>query len=230
MTAVTVRATIITMSVGSEDVFFTTKGTLAPFPLENGGCQFVLCNPNSKEKQETRVFIDTLRLLANYLGQAKEAVRTYKANKEKQSNKGTGEAEETAGGSEDAESTRDGGESERVDLFTRPLTEYTIKGLKMKTKIESFGWQDNAYIFLKRYWYLEDEQKWLPCKGGFQFTVNDNAHEMLAFAQRYQDKFGAKKEAENTSAQVLVQLVKKEEEEEEDSEDGATAAKKQRLQ
>ena len=170
------------MSVGQEDVFFTAKGKLFPVPLPGGGCQFVFYNPNSKEKQETRVFMDTIKLLANYLGQAQEAVRAFERNKEKLSD--NAEVSE--------EGAPEGGGGNRFVLYSRLLNEYTIRGLKMKTELQSLVYEDRGYIFLKRYWYLQEsnlEDRWLPCKGGFQFTVNDSAQDMLAFAQGYEDRY-----------------------------------------
>ena len=165
-----------------EDVFFTTKGKLFPVPLPGGGCQFVFYNPNSKEKQETRVFMDTIKLLANYLGQAQEAVRAFETNRDKLSETGRSEVSE--------EGAPEGGASDRIVLYKRLLNEYTIRGLKMKTELQSSVYEDRGYIFLKRYWYLQEpEDQWLPCKGGFQFTVNDSAHDMLAFAQKFVDRY-----------------------------------------
>lgn len=221
---------------GQGDVFFTSKGKLYPLPLERGGCQFVLYNPNSREKQETRVFIDTLRLLANFLGPAQDAVRAYNSSREKLLLPGCGNAE---GGDCSSASSRGDegatGDSERVVLYRRPLTEYSSRGLRMKTELQASVWEERPYIFLKRYWYLEEpgvESKWLPCKGGFQFTLSDSAHDMLAFAQKYEDKFRATREGQPVRLVVRVTVKEEEQanEEEEEEPEPSPAPKRQRRQ
>jgi hypothetical protein len=172
------------MSAAPEDVFFTSKGKLFPVPLSKGNCQFVFYNPNAREKQETRVFLDTIKMLANYLGQAQEAVRAFERNKDKLKDTNRSEVSE--------EGAPEGGGGDRIVLYNRLLNEYTVQGLKMKTELQSSVYEDRGYIFLKRYWYLQEsnlEDRWLPCKGGFQFTVNDSAHDMLAFAERWVDRY-----------------------------------------
>ena len=71
------------MTASGENIFYTGRGYVAPVGQEKGGCQFVFYNPNSKEKHETRVYIDTIRLLANFLGKAQKVVQGYYQNKEK---------------------------------------------------------------------------------------------------------------------------------------------------
>ena len=221
---------------GQGDVFFTSKGKLYPLPLEKGGCQFVLYNPNSREKQETRVFIDTLRLLANCLGPAQDAVRAYSSSKEKlllPPGSVSGEVGDCPSSCSRGEEGATG-DSERVVLYRRPLTEYSSRGLRMKTELQASVWEERPYIFLKRYWYLEDpgvESKWLPCKGGFQFTLSDNAHDMLAFAQKYEDKFRANRAGQPVKLIVQVTVKNEEEEEEEEEEkELPPAPKRQRRQ
>lgn len=181
----------------ADPVFYTGKGTLFPLPFPGKECQFVFHNPNSKEKQETRVYIDTVRLIANYLGHAQAAVRAFETSKEKLSDDAASRSEvsEEGGGEAAAASPSESGGAavgDRVVLYSRPLSEYTVRGIKMKTELQASVYEDRGYIFLKRYWYLQEpsvEDKWLPCKGGFQFTLSDNAHDMLAFARECVDRY-----------------------------------------
>ena len=109
-------------------------------------------------------------------------MRAFETNRDKLSETGRSEVSE--------EGAPEGGASDRIVLYKRLLNEYTIRGLKMKTELQSSVYEDRGYIFLKRYWYLQEpEDQWLPCKGGFQFTVNDSAHDMLAFAQKFVDRY-----------------------------------------
>lgn len=47
-------------------------------------------------------------------------------------------------------------------------------------------YKERPYIWLKRMWLEEKEQPahWLPCKGGFRFSVSDDGHEMHRFAKK----------------------------------------------
>ena len=181
-----------------EPVFYTGKGSLFPFPFPGKDCQFVFHNPNSKEKQETRVYLDTVRLIANYLRNAQAAVRAFETKVEKLSDDVATRAEklsdDVASRSEVSEeaAAESGGAGDRIVLYSRLLNEYTVNSIKMKTVLQASVYEDRGYIFLKRYWYLQEPgvaDKWLPCKGGFQFTLSDNAHDMLAFARECVDRY-----------------------------------------
>lgn len=192
------------MSTGLEDIFYTAKGKLAALPLSDGGCQFLFCSSNGSDKPETRVYIDTIRFLANYLPAAKEAVRAYNESKEKVSSfTGIGRVSELPKGG-DSDAAQD---EERIVLYRRLLGEYTNKGMKMKTELVASVYDEKGYIFLKRYWYLQEpdaESRWLPCKGGFQFGLNDNAHDMLEFAQNCEKRYPRKRVARSIGEELAA--------------------------
>ena len=183
-------------------VFFTEMGEIIASPTVNGGCQFTLLNPNASEKAETVVYINTLRMVANYLKHAQQAVQQYWAMKEEE-----GERAKTMS-TEPCNSGTEAAEGERVVLFNRDLTQFVANGLKMKAALEASVYMGKPYIFFKRYFYLKDdpnvEDRWQACKGCFQFTVNDNSMDMMDFATENERLYSRKKASraveQNTAA------------------------------
>ena len=103
-------------------------------------------------------------------------------------------------------------------MYQRVLNEYTSKGIKMKTELQSSVYKDRGYIFLKRYWYLQEpatEACWIPCKGGFQFTLTDNARDILEFAQECEEKFGGRRVT--TGSENLVETTASSQDETDDN-------------
>ena len=172
---------------GKEEVFFLEKGDLKAVPSERGNCQFVFNNPSS-EKPDTALYMSALRVLANSLTNAQSAVRSYnveQAELEKRKKDGLSVI--------DPNTVLETTHEEEKELYRKTISEFTSNGIHMRADLRASVYNKRGYIFYKRYWFTTETEtemaKWVPCKGGFQFTLNDSVKDMMDFAREQDAKY-----------------------------------------
>jgi hypothetical protein len=162
-----------------DPTFYTNYGEIRCETVK-GKKRFVFYNPTIPESNEMVAFVKTFVGIANYLPEAQQIAANYllqmkAAADSPQSPQGEAALPET--------------EQNEEPLFSKILYVFGNKPpLRVMLTVSPF--KERPYIWLKRMWFQEcDEEKqqpasWIPCKGGFRFSVSDDGHEMHCFAKK----------------------------------------------
>jgi hypothetical protein len=189
--------------------FFTDYGEIR-CKTAKGRKHFVFVNPNLAENNEMTTSMKTFIGLANYLPKAQEVATNFLLQKNPpleaeaenhgadvehlpEQNKG-GEAVaqsplEQNKGREDVAQLPPETEENEDALFSKVL--FVLgKNPPIRVMLMVSPLKEKPYIWLKRMWFHEYDEatkqpaSWLPCKGGYRFSVNDDGHEMHRFAKK----------------------------------------------
>ena len=82
------------------------------------------------------------------------------------------------------------GEKLAVDqdnIYYDVLSFYTAQTLQMKNTLSVCSYNGYVNVWIKRFFLAKDTGKWQACKGGFQFTMNDNETCIMDFLGRYME-------------------------------------------
>ena len=183
---------------GKEDckdpTFYTDYGEIRCETVK-GKKRFVFYNPNLAESNEMVAFMKTFVGVANYLPEAQQVATQYLLGRKPADaeavgfEKGGGASGEGAAGdspqSPPGEAAPSEAEQNEDALFSKILYVFG-KEPAIRVMLTVSPYKERPYIWLKRMWLEEKEQPahWLPCKGGFRFSVSDDGHEMHRFAKK----------------------------------------------
>jgi hypothetical protein len=189
---------------GKEDcrdpTFYTDYGEIRCKTVK-GKKRFVFYNPTLPESNKMVAFMKTFVGIANYLPEAQQVAAKYLLERKPAAadaadfEKGGGASGEGAAAA--AAATADSPQSPSEEaapseaeqnedaLFSKILYVFGNKPpIRVMLTVSPF--KERPYIWLKRMWLEEKEQPsyWIPCKGGFRFSVSDDGHEMHRFAKK----------------------------------------------
>jgi len=179
---------------GKEDckdpTFYTDYGEIRCQTV-GGKKRFVFYNPDLAESNEMVAFVKTFVGVANYLPEAQQVAAQYLlriADAEAVDfEKGGGASGEGEGGESPPPGEAAPSEAEQNEdaLFSKVLYVFG-KEPPIRVMLTVSPYKERPYIWLKRMWLEEKEQpaRWLPCKGGFRFSVSDDGQEMHRFAKK----------------------------------------------
>ncbi len=183
---------------GKEDckdpTFYTDYGEIRCETVK-GKNRFVFYNPNLAESNEMVAFMKTFVGVANYLPEAQQVAAQYLLGRKPADaeavdfEKGGGASGEGEAGdspqSPPGEAAPWEAEQNEDALFSKILYVFG-KEPPIRVMLTVSPYKERPYIWLKGMWLEEKEQPapWLPCKGGFGFSVSDDGHEMHRFAKK----------------------------------------------
>ena len=117
-------------------------------------------SPNRSEARDLFLFGDAAKNLSGFLPKAFEVARSLP------------------------------GEKLAVDqdnIYYDVLSFYTAQTLQMKNTLSVCSFNGYVNIWIRRFFLAKDTGKWQACKGGFQFTMNDNETCVMNFLERYME-------------------------------------------
>ena len=172
-------------------IFFTEHGEVHCLEDHQKRKKFVFLNPKSdKDHQETVAFLKTFTGLANYLG---EAQRIAGENDVEQATRKDREETMLPPPAKkrrllEEKTAMVAAILDENAIYTRELYEYG-KETPIKVALIVNVFEENPYIWLKRFWYnpvdaQTGEPKWTPCFGAYRFSLHDNPHELHRFAKK----------------------------------------------
>ena len=75
-------------------------------------------------------------------------------------------------------------------IYYRELTEYGEQ-IKMKLTLSAHVYKNKTNIWLKPMWKNPEDEVWRPTLRGFQFSIYDDPHEIMQFADRHYSAWAA---------------------------------------
>ena len=172
---------------------FTDYGSInfytSPYP------HFLFVNPKA-QKKEIKCYLATLKLLGNNLATAQALSKKFIAQRDAEEARGniqtSEEFEQWLHGFKEKLSKEEGmrfNHEDKDNLLWKELTHpYGGDELKLKLVLMVNVYQKRTHIWLKPLWQdLKDPAKpWRPTVRGFQFTLNDNASDLVIWANTQQ--------------------------------------------
>ena len=151
-------ATTTTSEDDSSRTISLNRGTITF--TTNPTPRLVFTSPNRSEHRDMVLFGDAAKNLSSFLPNAFEVARSLP------------------------------GEKLAVDkdnIYYQDLSFYTAQTLQMKNTLSVGSYNGYVNIWIRRFFLAKDTGKWQACKGGFQFTMNDNETCVMNFLERYME-------------------------------------------
>ena len=151
-------ATTTTSEDDSSRTISLNRGTITF--TTNPTPRLVFTSPNRSEARDLFLFGDAAKNLSCFLPKAFEVARSLP------------------------------GEKLAVDqdnIYYDVLSFYTAQTLQMKNTLSVCSFNGYVNIWIRRFFLAKDTGKWQACKGGFQFTMNDNETCVMNFLERYME-------------------------------------------
>ena len=146
--------------------------------------KIVFHNPRAK-KTDIACYPSTLRHLVNSLLVAQDLCKKFNEVRESYPN-----VDEALVHFKNQVAPFEPAASDQSLIYYKELTEYGDQ-IKMKLTLSAHVYKNKTNIWLKPMWKNPEDEVWRPTLRGFQFSIYDDPHEIMQFADRHYSAWAA---------------------------------------